>query len=135
MTKPKAGAGHKHDWQQARVALEQKGGRVAAVAVTWVCAGRKCPAEILTRCAIRKPAPKAKSAPADDWPESRTAAYAREFAERRRQTGAGSLAAQEKEHDLDDWEFEPAAAGGNGPRSAPVTAEDLRNWQNFLAQQ
>lgn len=138
MGKAKAGQGHRHDWQQSRVSLEQKGGRVVAVAITWRCGGRKCPAEILTRCAIRKPAPNAKSAPVDDWPAKRTADLARKLAERRRLTGAGSLAAQEKEEDLDyldDLEFEAAVSGGNGRPSGAVTAEDRQNWRAFLAPQ
>ena len=131
------GNGHRHEWQQGRVALEQKGGRVVAVSVVWECAGRRCKAETVTQAAIRKPAANAR-------PRSESLLTAREVraavdrAKRQRREGnTGSLAAMEayadeemaaEEAELTDEDFVPPA--GDGKRTG--SAEERMNAIRFL---
>lgn len=123
---------HRHDWQQSRVFLEQKGGRAVSVTVAWKCAGRNCKVETFTRCSLRKPRPDAAPR-ADDWMEAYVKRNGGKAAARRRQTGFGSLAAAADAEDLDDdLDFAPVPAIGGGRGGTP-TPEDIANWHEFLS--
>lgn len=128
------GNGHRHEWQQGRVALEQKGGRVVAVSVVWECAGRRCKAETVTQAAIRKPAanarPKAEN-PGLSAAELR--GMVQRGKERRRESGSGSLAAMEEYAAAEELTEEDFETGGNGGGRRTGNAEERRNAIEFLS--
>ena len=132
MTAKNGKGGHRHDWQQARVSLEQKGGRVTGVTVAWACAKRGCKAQTISQAVIRKPSATALPK-GEDWLTGLAKRDGRAAARKRLET-QGRAEDLETEPDLDildDLEFEPAYRSG-GP-SGPGTAEQRRNAFEFLA--
>ena len=132
MTAKNGKGGHRHEWQQGRVSLEQKGGRVTGVTVTWVCAKRGCKAQTVSAAVIRKPSATALPK-ADDFLTGLAKRDGRAAARKRLETQgrAEDLATAPDLDILDDLEFEPALRNG-GP-AGPWTAEQRQNWDEFLA--
>lgn len=131
MAKQNGKGGHKHDWQQSAVTLQQKGGRVAGVVVRWQCAGRKCKAETVTQAVVRKPSANARpKAENPGYSAAEVRGMVQRGKERNREMGRGSLAAMEAEPDLDDLtaeDFVPPA--GESKRTG--NAAERRNAFEF----
>ena len=133
-----AGNGHRHEWKQSAVTLQQKQGRVFGVEIRWQCAGRKCHAETVTTAAIRKPAANARPRSESPAPQREVRAAVERAKRQRREGNTGSLAAMEayaaeeaawEAAELTAEDFETPGNGG-GRRG---NAEERRNAIEFLA--
>ena len=131
MAKQNGKAAHRHEWIQCRVALEQKGGRVTGITVTWQCAVRKCAAQTYSSAAIRKPSATA-TPKGDTWTEGLARRDGKAAARKLRET-QGAAVDLETAPDLDDLaaEFEPT--GNVGGRAGTPTREETADWMKFLA--
>ena len=128
MAKQGGKSGHRHDWKQTAVTLQQKAGRVVGVSILWQCAGRRCAAETATVVVVRKPGANIRPRSESPLSAAEVKAAVQRGKDRLRERNAGSLAAMADEVDLDapltPEDFETPAGDGAGRK--PRTVEESR---------